>query len=147
MKHIKSFESFDIDIINEGIKLPELSEEMKQTLDKFIQKNKAWLQKVLAKFNGKSPQEISNMITSPAPVTEGVISDKMKQIGNNVKANLGKYINNMATGAAFGAFGSMLIGLFQLAQTDVVTHFLSGGMIAMLIAIVIYAVGQIFPQT
>lgn len=145
--NLMTYESFIV--INEGIKTPQLTPEMKKEIDAFIQKNRSWLQKALAKFQGKSPQEIANMIATPnaVPVKEGVISNKLKEIGNKVKGSIGNWLSAMSTGTAIAGFGSALVGLFQLASTSSVTQFLTGGAIALLVSIVIYAVSQVFGTT
>lgn len=143
LNNLMTYESYIM--INERIKVPELSQEMKADIDAFVAKNKDWLQKILIKFKDKSSQEITTMLATPsAPVTEGVISDKLKEVGNKIKSNIGNWLTNLSTGVAITSFGTMLIGVFQLAQAGVVTGFLSGGALALIASIVIYAVGQVF---
>ncbi len=144
--NLMTYESYNM--VNEGIKVPELSQQMKADIDAFVAKNKAWLQKVLINFKGKSAQEITTMLATPSaptsPVTEGVITDKLKEVGNKIKSNIGNWLTSLSTGVSVASFGTMLFGLFQLAQSGAVTNFLSGGALALLASVVIYAVGKVF---
>lgn len=144
--NLMTYESYNM--VNEGIKVPELSQQMKADIDAFVAKNKAWLQKALVNFKGKSSQEITTMLATPgdptSPVTEGVITDKLKEIGNKIKSNIGKWLISLSTGVSVASFGTMLFGLFQLVQSGAVTSFLSGGALALLSSIVIYAAGEVF---
>ena len=68
----------------------------------------------------------------------------------NIKAKniISKFFGIAASGTAGIGMLSALYGLFQLAQSEMVGQPLIGGAIALLSAIVMYAVSQIFaPKT
>ena len=135
MKHLMTFESFVITSVNENMNLPTLSEEQKQKIQQYVNKNLDKIKNLFSPLKGKSVQEIINYLNpfakklqTPA-ATEGIV---------------GNVLGKISTGVSVGSMASMLYGLFQLANTGSVTNFLTGGSIAMLASIVIYVLSLVF---
>lgn len=138
MKHIQTFESFG-DTPTLKHETIQLSENLKQKIRDFVAKYRNILLKVLAPFQGKSQEEIKQAIQSRTGTNEG---------WGDIKNIISKFFNIASLGTAGVGMLSGLYGLFQLAQTEMVGQPLVGGALALLAAIVMYAVSEIFsPKT
>ena len=136
LNHLQTFESFDNDMmINESV---QLSDNLKQKIKEFVAKYRNILVKILAPFKGKSEQEIIQAIQTKTRANEG---------WSDIKNIISKFFNIASMGTSGVGLLSALYGLFQLAQTDMAGKPLIGGAIAILAAIVMYAVSQIFSTT
>lgn len=138
MKHLQAFESFGgaPTLKHQPI---QLSENVKQKIKEFVAKYRNILIKVLAPFKGKSEEEIKQAIQTRTGSNEG---------WSDIKNIISKFFNIASLGVAGGGMLSALYGLFQLAQTEMVGQPLVGGAIALLSAIVMYAVSELFsPKT
>lgn len=136
MKYMKSFESYN-DQLNEGL---ELNPELKAKVQAYVNQNLSTLQKALAPFRGKSQEQVQGILG-------GGSNEGFSDFIGKIRRGLATAFNWAAVGGGAASLISCLIGLAQLGiggEGSAVPITMTGGMIGLVAAIFVYAIGLVF---